>query len=246
MANYHLFIDESGDHGLKNIDPHFPVLVISATLIEEAEYVKACAKLEALKIKYFGTKEVVMHSRDIRKCDGVFSILFDLDIKQNFYKDLERFLSEAKYKIVASAIMKEKHIAAYGKLADDPYELGLTFVLERCLFETDSSSENTIQVTVESRGRKEDDQLFKRYNELLYRGSQVSSERFLKRYKTEILSKKKGDNDCGLQISDLSAYPIARHVLSPKQPYPSFNIIKPKIRANRQGIIDGYGLKRFP
>ncbi|MEX2589990.1 MAG: DUF3800 domain-containing protein, partial [Chitinophagales bacterium] len=32
---YYLFLDESGDHGLKNIDSGFPVFVLCGVLISE-------------------------------------------------------------------------------------------------------------------------------------------------------------------------------------------------------------------
>lgn len=119
--------------------------------------------------------------------------------------------------------------------------------MERVLFEFDSRKINqTVEVIIESRGKKEDQTLAKRYNELLYKGSsQVSSDRFIAKYNQEIFFKKKCENDIGLQIADLCAYPIARHVLFPKEPYPAFNIIKPKIRSGNKGI-EGFGLKIFP
>lgn len=112
-------MDESGDHSLKSVDSSFPVFVLVGLLIEDSEYARICNEINAFKTKYFKTTEVILHNRDIRKCNGPFKILFDLNVKQKFYNDLETILSTANYKIVASAINKEKHIERYGKLADD-------------------------------------------------------------------------------------------------------------------------------
>lgn len=247
MSKYYLFMDESGDHSLSNINADYPVFVLCALLFKEADYVRACGRLEKFKIKFFGTGDVILHSRDIRKCEGPFKMLFDLDVKKKFYEGLDRILSESAYKIIASAINKEKHVKQYGKLADDPYEIALTFVLERILFEaTGMSAAHKIKVIIEARGKKEDRQISTRYNELLYRGSgQVGAQRFLQSFDTELEARKKRDNDCGLQLADLCAYPIARYVLKPTEPNPSFDIIKNKIRRGPRGI-KGYGIKVFP
>ena len=247
MGSYHLFMDESGDHSLKSVDGNFPVFALVGLLFENSDYTKVCSEIDTLKQIYFGTTEIVLHSRDIRKCNGPFKILFDLNTKQRFYNDLEKILSSANYKIVSSVINKEKHIERYGKLADDPYEIALTFVLERILFETDSNHDQpTLQVMIEGRGNKEDAALAKRYNEILYRGTgQVTSERLRRTYKEGLVVRKKRDNDCGLQLADLCAYPIARHIINNSELNPAFDVIKPKIRSGPKGYI-GYGIKVFP
>lgn len=247
MNDYFLFMDESGDHSLANINTDFPIFVLCALLFKKQAYQKACDELNKIKTKFFATGDVIFHSRDIRKCDGAFKILFDLDIKQRFYQAVDHLLATADYKIIASAIDKEKHVKKYGKLADDPYEIALTFVLERTLFETDrSSSTHSINVIIEGRGKKEDAQISMRYNELLYRGSgKVDTKRFLQVFDTELRVKRKRENDCGLQLADLCAYPIARHVLRPTEPNPSFDVIENKLRKGPRGAI-GYGIKIFP
>lgn len=39
-------------------------------------------------------KNWILHSRDIRKCDKEFKILFDLDIKKQFYEDLYAIMGQ--------------------------------------------------------------------------------------------------------------------------------------------------------
>ncbi|MDD2224743.1 MAG: hypothetical protein PHP97_01095 [Candidatus Shapirobacteria bacterium] len=62
--------------------------------------------------------------------------------------------------------------------------------------------------------------------------------------KFEFMYKK--DNIIGLQIADLCAYPLAKHILFPEEPYIPFEIIKSKIYCGKNGKLDGYGLKLFP
>lgn len=240
-------MDESGDHSLSKINEDFPIFVLSGLLFEESSYLKIGKAVDLFKAKYFNTKSVILHSRDIRKCDGPFKILFDLDLKKRFYIDLDNLLKTADFKIITSAIIKNKHIAKYGKLADDPYEISLTFVLERTLFEADDNKNlNSIDVIIEGRGTKEDIQLASRYNELLYRGTgMIMPDRLLNTYSKELIAKKKSDNDNGLQLADLCAYPIARYVLNSDVPNPSFEVIRSKIRKGPKGFM-GYGIKLFP
>lgn len=247
MNRYVLFLDESGDHGLKTIDPNFPVFVLTGLLFSEQSYQNVCAQVDALKRKFFNSTGVVLHRRDMRKYERGFEILFDDDVKRRFYTALNAILQAADYTIVASVINKQKHIEQYGKLADDPYEIALTFVLERTLFEADDKlNVEGVHVTIEGRGKKEDRRLASRYNELLYRGTgQVDSQRLRQIYDEELDVRLKKDNDCGLQLADLCAYPIARYYMNNSEPNPAYEVIKDKIRKGPRGVM-GYGVKVFP
>ena len=50
----------------------------------------------------------------------------------------------------------------------------------------------------------------------------------------------------GLQIADLVAHPIGRHVIDPTQENRAYARIEPKFRRSPQGRVQGYGLKVFP
>ncbi len=77
-----LFIDESGDHGLVSIDPNFPVFVLCGIVISEPNYISINQGLKDLKKRFWGDRKVILHSRDIRKCDNEFQILFDVKVKK--------------------------------------------------------------------------------------------------------------------------------------------------------------------
>ena len=135
---YHLFLDETGDHGLTYIDKNFPLFLLCGCLFSEKSLCEVKDRIDVLKVKYFKTLDVVLHSRDIRKCEGAFQILFDLKLKEAFYKDLNAVLSGCDYTIIGVGINKEEHIKKYGKQAHDPYSLSLSFVIERTIFFLDS------------------------------------------------------------------------------------------------------------
>lgn len=147
--------------------------------------------------------------------------------------------------MVSVVIKKQEFIDKYGKLADDPYELSLSFLLERVLMEVDCGG-NSVDVMIESRGVREDAILLKRYNQLIDLGtSHVTPNQFQARFSGAAF-KRKRENDCGLQIADLCAYPVARRVLSPREPYPAYDIVATKFRRKKGGGYLGYGLKVFP
>ena len=244
---YHFFMDETGDHGLSFVDESFPIFLLAGCLFESDEYEKITKEVNAFKQDFFNTTEVILHSRDIRKCDGALKILFDLELKKKFYERLNAIISSANFTTIAVAIDKKKHVEKYGKLANNPYTICLSYILERLIFCTDQNSNtSTVSITIEKRGKKEDKQLLAHYNSVIDRGTyHVNADRFKQRI-VDFKMMAKRDNNIGLQIADLCAYPIARYVLNSKEPYIPFKIIEGKIRKGSNGKIEGYGLKIFP
>ena len=244
---YFCFLDETGDHGLTFIDKNFPILLLCGVIIREDYLRNVEGEVKRFKIKYFNTDEVILHSREIRKCEGPFQILFDLDLKAAFYKDLNSILSTSAYSLIGSGINKEKLIKKYGKVAKDPYSISLSFILERLIFFTDRIGiPSTLEVLVEERGKREDQALLSNFNAILDRGTHyITSERFKARIKRLAFHAKR-DNIIGLQIADLCAYPLARHILNPQEPYIPFKIIDSKIYKSQKGRKMGWGLKIFP
>ena len=246
MAKWHFFIDETGDHGLGFIDSDFPIFLLAGCLMREEDYEIFTIQFNELKQKYFGTTDIIMHSRDIRKHNDGFAVLFDLGIKQAFYDDLNAIIQNANFVIIGAGVDKLRHVKAYGKAARNPYEISLGFVLERLIFyldETDPSA--TVDIQIEKRGAKEDSSLLSHYNGLYDRGTYyVKAERLQQKInKFDFVAKR--DNINGLQLADLCAYPLARHCLNSKVPNLSFDIIQPKIK-NQNGKYMNYGLKLFP
>ena len=89
--------------------------------------------------------------------------------------------------------------------------------MERLIFCTDKLDKCAkVKIIVESRGRNEDDMLLAHYNSIMDRGTfHVESSRFKERVSSFQFCMKK-DNVIGSQISDLTAYPLARYVINPE------------------------------
>lgn len=75
---------------------------------------------------------------------------------------------------------------------------------------------------MESRGKPEDKDL-----ELAFR--KISAQSMPGQYPIDIKFANKQTNSSGLQIADLVAHPIARHVLKREQPNKAFDIVKEKL-----------------
>lgn len=245
IKKFYLFIDESGDHGLVNLDPSFPVFLLCGLLTSEENYTQTRDAINAIKKEFWQHKEVILHSRDIRKCEKEFQILFDLDIKRNFYIKINDVIENAKYRILASAINKEKYINTYGKLSNDVYELALSFIIERAIFCLDELKDTSkqLEIIIEKRGKKEDKKLDEHFQRLLSRGTAYVSAERLQEVGLKITFRDKKENINGLQLADLIAYPIARYVIEPKRANPAFDVLKKKIYTKNG---KRYGLKIFP
>ncbi|WP_298737570.1 DUF3800 domain-containing protein [uncultured Chitinophaga sp.] len=244
MTKYRLFLDESGNHGLTEINEDFPIFLLCGVIIGEDRYEALRQSINDLKNRFWSNINVILHSRDIRKCDKEFSILFDLEIKQEFYEKINQIVVNNDYKIIATVIRKDKFIERYGRLSNDVYEICLSFIIERAIFFLDDiKGLKELEIVIEKRGKKEDKQLDEHFQRLLARGTHYVSRERLAAYNTSIVFKAKKENINGLQLADLVAYPIAQHVIAPDRPNPAFDVLKDKFysKNNRR-----YGLKEFP
>ena len=229
MKKYYLFLDECGDQNLANFDPSFPVFTLCGILISDDNYNEICSKIIEMKQSYWSNKKIILHSRDIRKCEKGFEILFDLDTKKSFYEDLNSIMRNSCYTIVSCSILKEPYIKKYGRLSD-VYGLSLSNIIEHSVFFLDSQNIKKIELNTiaEKRGKKEDTALFNYYNEVLDRGTYFVKPERIKSYFKSFEFKDKREDVLGLQIADIAAYPITRYVLDNEIVNFAFEILKSK------------------
>ncbi len=244
---YRFFLDETGDHGLSYVDENFPLFLLCGCLLREDAALALQDRVDRFKLEYFHTTDVILHSRDIRRCEGPFQILFDVDLKARFYKDWNDIISSTDFIVIGSGVHKGQLIKKYGKAANDPYTLSLSFVIERLIFCLNSIDRDAkVDVRVEKRGKNQDELLLAHYHSTYNKGTfYVNAERLQKIISSFKFQAKK-DNVIGLQLADLCAYPLARHLLQPKVPYIPFDGIKGKMYCDRKGNFRGFGLKLFP
>lgn len=238
-----LFIDESGDHGLTQIDINFPIFVLCGVLINQHNYQKINNDINDLKKSIWGEKKVIFHSRDIRKCDKEFQIFFDIELKEYFYANFNQIIANEAYTIFASSIRKDVFIEQYGKLQDDVYEVALSFLVENAIMFLINHSNIELDIIIEKRGKKEDKQLSDHFRRIIVRGTGKLSPDEIMSVRPKFLFKEKKEDINGLQIADLFAYPIARFIIDPLRANPAFEILRHKIYQTHEGLA---GLRVYP
>lgn len=238
-----VFVDESGDHGLQTIDPSYPVFVLVFCIIQKTHYARyLLPALTEFKFRHFGHDQVVLHEREIRKDTGEFAFLRDKERKQDFCSELNDLMRDLDLTVIATAIRKQDLVACY-RAPRGPYEMALGFGLERVhlwLSRRARCREST-PVILECRGAREDGELAGEFRRIC---DGANYDRSPLRFEPRFVPK--SANVPGLQIADLIARPIGRHVLNPSQSNRAFEIIEPKLDRSPTGQVRGWGLKIFP
>lgn len=242
-SRYIVYVDESGDHGMENIDPNYPVFVLAFCIFDKNDYAtKISPSLQQFKFEYFGHDMVVLHEYEIRKARNEFSILLNNEIRKPFMRALGRVVADAPFTLVSTVIMKEALTRKYSSPAN-PYHMAMGFGLERVYryLESLREHEKLTHIVFEKRGRREDDEL-----ELEFRRVCDGANYFNKAFPFQIVFADKKSNSSGLQFADLLARPIGRAMLDKTQENRAYEIIKTKFYARPDGRIEGWGLKCFP
>lgn len=238
FSEYIIFADESGDHGLSSINPENPVFVLAFCIFKKADYISIVkSAIAKFKLDFWGHDLVILHNHEIRKSAGEFVFLFNEEKRRIFMHSLNEMVRSIPFSIVATAVDKRR-------LCDNldthnPYLLALGSCLKQTIdfLEENEQSRHLTHLIVESRGKPEDRDL-----ELEFR--KISAQRLPELYPLDIRFASKQTNSCGLQIADLVAHPIARHVIKRDQPNKAFDIVKEKLLSFPQ--YEGIGLKCYP
>lgn len=243
FSKYIVYVDESGDHSLTSINPQNPVFVLTFCIFEKEGYRTAMVPaVQALKFRYWGHDGVVLHGHEIRKSQGDFSILLNANVRADFLADMNNLVAGAPVTLIAAAIDKQRHISRYSQPMN-PYAIALKFCMERLqrfLLEIGEADGKTF-VMVERRGAKEDADLELEFRRIAAGHNQVGD---MSNLDVRFMDKK--HNSAGLQMADLLAHPVARHVIDPSQGNRAYAVVAPKFRRSPLGRIEGYGLKVFP
>lgn len=234
-SEYIVYIDESGDHGLTNINPDHPVFALAFCVVEKAKYIeKIVPAFQRFKFDFWGHDSIVLHGHEIRKATGDFNILLNPNTRASFIDRVTQLIGDAEFTLIAAVIDKAKHVKKYSDPAD-PYSIALGFCMERLQrFLIDKGQANVqTHLQVECRGKTEDAKL-----ELEFRRICDGQNAVGKMQNLEIRFMDKKHNSTGLQLADLVAHPIGRHVIKPDQPNRAYDALKSKFRASPNGKIE--------
>ena len=247
FSNFVVYVDESGDHGMQNLDPNYPIFVLAFCIFHKMHYIhKVVTAIEDLKFRHFGHDHIVLHEHEIRKGKGDFKRFQNLAQKNNFIAELTDVIDESNFILVSCVIDKEQ--LKNKQSPPNPYHIALGFCLET-LYEFLQEKKQTdvlTHVIVECRGDKEDKEL-----ELEFRRMCDGANKLGIRLPFDIIFAHKRVNSSGLQLADLVARPIGMSILRKGQYNRAFDVLKKKFYCSggRDNVGTGYenwGLKVYP
>lgn len=243
FSKYVVYVDESGDHGLENIDRNYPVFVLAFCVFHKTHYAQQVVPaIESFKFKHFGHDLVVLHETDIRKEKGGFRFT-GRQHRESFLGELTDIIETSNFILIGCVIDKQR----LREHSSNPYHLALGFCLET-LYELieEKNQRATTHVVVECRGKREDAEL-----ELEFRRISDGDNKFGRALPFKIVFADKKTNSSGLQLADLVARPIGLSLVKPGQPNRAFELLKRKFFCSggrtQVGMgFEGWGLKIYP
>ncbi len=245
-----MFLDESGDHSLSKIDPQYAVFVLCGVIMQEEHHTDvAVPALAKFKKTLFGRDDLGLHTLEFTRNQTGFEMMKNDDFRVKFFGGLESLLNSLEFKIVACVIKKVEHLNRYGLSAVDPYMLSLSVLVERFVFECGSAGGS---IVAEGRGQNLDNALELAFLDLKIRGTEyIPASKVKKRIHSFTIRDKK-ENLAGLQLADIAATPIGRHVVG-KKTYASyssegdfFSTVERRFRKDWKGSYQGMGLVVLP
>lgn len=239
---YIMFLDESGDNNLRNIIHDYPIFVLGGIIAEEQHYNRTIRpSVIQFKDNFFGSG-IILHTREIKRNIGRFSILKDSVTRKKFYQDINLLIDQENFYTIAGIIDKQQFVSRYID-PYDPYRLLLEFLLERFFLFLQGNNARG-DVVVESRGAHLDTQIKVAFDNLLKKGNKYIKN-FALYINTPLQIEKKAPDNIGLQIADLVVTPIGRNFLKKKPYIIEYSTIEHKFLRN-SGRYKGIGLKIFP
>lgn len=222
FSKYIAYVDESGD---ANWTPttEFPLLCVNYCLFEKETYLNSVVpRFNRLKFDYWGSDNIVLHERDLRKPDkcrdpAVRSKYERLKgpRREAFMCALTDLLRDADFRCFCVIIDKPKVPSLHKTF--DPYHIALSrgFRQIEAFLKANDPSElgKELHVVFEARGHDDDVALSDAYKRVMVQGSLLGPQQTydFSNFRLEIMDKK--SNSTGLQIADLTARPIGNHYL---------------------------------
>jgi len=245
-----LFMDETGDHDLANIDRSYPIFGLLGVIFDYDYYMSTVKQeLDSLKMNFFSTTEVILHTLEITRDKGNFIFCKDPQKRIPFYKAIDDLLEKLDYTMLFMVIDKRNYIQQYLLSAQyDPYIITLEFIVERFynyLKDLSYRGINAVgKVVAESRDPKLDQLIDNEWQRIFINGTDYVSSRKIRTKITDFVIRPKKNNIAGLQIADLIATQEGRNYLDLQRKW-GFNLNK-KFRKGSSDQVLGYGKKIFP
>lgn len=240
-----MFLDESGDHNLRVIDPQYPLFVLGGVIVDK-DYAEGelAERMAGFKRDLFGREDLILHTADITRNRNGFERLKDAGFRQAFYEQLNALMADLRYSVVACAIRKDQHLSRYGVAALDPYLLSLDVLVERFCMDV-GNIEGGGLIVAERRDPTLDHELELAWLNLKIQGTRYLQAKQIERRILAMNLRDKKANLAGLQLADLVVTPIGRKVLG-KTVKEDYRVVEQKFRCSGSGRVEGYGLVVLP
>jgi len=243
---YLVFVDESGDPGLRSANPEYPVFGLAAVVCLEREYAtRIDRQVKQFKQSALEDAGIRLNARQIAKQHGPFAGLADRDRRRQFSQALSELLNTLPLTIMAAVLNKRMHAREYGSFGRGAYAFTLPFLMERLVYLM-SSRHDGASVIVQSHGKAEDAALRAVWDEHLASGSYYHAPSEFSSRLTKLDCRPSSENSSGLQLADLAAAACARFVLDPIQPNAVFSALSAKLYQGTFTEPDRFGLKVIP
>ena len=261
-----MYVDENGHQSLKGdlSKPEKRFLCMTGIIMPIKTHDKILAvQMNELKLKYFGSADVILHRRELIPAKPPFEALSDPAVRKQYDNDFLNIVQSVNYRVISVVIDKMHLVKLHGlAYAKDPYALALEYLMQRYQYWMQGCDgifgSSFGDVLAEARGGGEDRLTKDTYN-IIYRGMGYNKLKNAEQYfsSSQIKLKPKKDNIPGLQFADLISHPARRYILSKSGlatdiKTSSFEaeivkvLVENKFRRNRKGEIDGYGTVIYP
>ena len=246
---FRMYVDENGNANYKGrvnlANPSNRFLCLTGVIMRRATHDTLTQQINALKLKYFGSVDIILHRQEIISGEGPFAVLKDSVIRDEFDSDMLQIISDLPYRVISVVIDKKTLVERYRENTQDPYAIALEFLMQRYLYwmEGISTFGDTLcgDIMAEARG-KGDDRITKETYRRIYHGGGYNSLNNASQFysSSEIKLKPKKANIAGLQFVDIISHPARRYILS--QSNLAMNLSP---RSFEQRIVDVLVEKKF-
>lgn len=199
---YILYLDESS----KNINKE-SLFCVGGIIISRKEYEdKAIPKMNDIKNKYWGNKEIVWHYSKMLRNDGEFGILKDSKIRGGFWNDVRKYIQQLECNVVGAYINN----TLFSRLFDNknlPYYACVYDIINTYIyFLHEHNSQGS--VVFESRNGTDNKAIWTIFDNVLNNGTNLFNKDDVNKHLTTIGFINKKENSCGLQIADIIPYKL--------------------------------------
>jgi hypothetical protein len=240
-GEYIIYGDETGDQSTKSVYDEHPVFALTLCVFSKRDYIEHVVKrFKELKFNFWGHDAVIFHGAKLRRQIEDFQFLQNEIRREVFLYELSETIHNSPFTVISTAIDK-RLLKEMSHSPINAYELSLEYCLDsvyRFLQEKNQPGKVT-HIIIESRGSNFDNELNISFRKIIEKDMERQNA-----FPLKIIFVDKKANSIGLQIADLVAHPIGRHVVSQRTKNRAFEVIMEKFYGYPDYL--GTGLEILP